>query len=149
MTIMTDDSCLITLLFVDDQVLIANDKNNADYMFRKVSTEYEKWGLKINMDKTEYLRIGDQEDPKLEIRHIKETKEFKYLGSIISQEEASTKDTQSRLQQGQKCISILNSLLWSSKIKLKTKMTIYRTIVEPIMTYGSECWQLTAKDKKN
>ena len=33
-------------------------------------------------------------------------------------------------------------------IKLKTKMTIYTTIVEPILTYGCECWQITEKGKK-
>lgn len=145
-----DDSCLTTLLFADDQIIIANDENDADYMFRKLQAEYKKWGLNINMTKTEYLKIGDdQEDPELEIRNLKRTSEFKYLGSIISEEGTSRRDIQGRLQQGQKTISLLNPLLWSSKIKLKTKITIYRVIVETIMTYGSECWQLTAKDKNN
>ncbi|KAF2898295.1 hypothetical protein ILUMI_07866 [Ignelater luminosus] len=151
MGIMIDDSWLTTLLFANDQVVIANDKNDAAYMLRRLTTAYKKLGLNIiNMDKTEYLRIReDQEDSELKIKHIKRIKGFKYLGSIISQEETLAKDIQSRLQQGQKCISTLNSFLWSSKIKLKTKMTIYRVIVEPIMTYGSECWRLTPKDKKN
>ena len=27
-------------------------------------------------------------------------------------------------------------------------MTIYQSAVEPILTYGVECWQLTREDKK-
>ena len=36
-------------------------------MFRKVKEEYEKWGVKINIDKTEYMKIGNthEEDPDL------------------------------------------------------------------------------------
>ena len=43
---------------------------------------------------------------------------------------------------------MLNSLLWSNKIKLQTKLTIYTTIVDPILTYGCEWWQLSYKEKK-
>ena len=43
---------------------------------------------------------------------------------------------------------LLNSLLWSNKMKLEIKLTIYTTIVEPILTYGCECCQLSDKEKK-
>ena len=33
-------------------------------------------------------------------------------------------------------------------MKLQPKLTIYTTIVEPILTYGCECWQLSGKEKK-
>lgn len=33
-------------------------------------------------------------------------------------------------------------------MKFNTKMTIYKAIVEPILTYGCECWQFSRKDKK-
>ena len=42
-----------------------------------------------------------------------------------------------------KAIRLLNSLLWSNKMKLQTKLTIYTTIVEPTLTYGCECWQIS------
>lgn len=150
MGIEMDDVCLTSLLFADDQVVLASDEGDIDYMFRKLIEEYEKWGLKVNMDKTEYLKIGEeQEDQELQIRKVKRGKEFKYLGSIISGEGTSRSDIQHRMVQGQKSIRLLNSLLWSKNIRLETKMTIYKTIVEPIMTYGSENWQLTSKDRRS
>lgn len=51
------DVCLYTLQFADDQVIIANDKDNREYMTRKLLKEYKRWGLEINTQKTKYLPI--------------------------------------------------------------------------------------------
>lgn len=103
----------------------------------------------MNRGKTEYLRIGEeQEDPDVQLRELKKCEEYKYLGSMISSEGTSNDDIRYRVQQGQKCVRIFNSLLWSNHIKINTKMTIYRAIVEPILTYGSECWQLSGRNRK-
>lgn len=55
-----DDTCAYTLLFADDQVLCADDKEDLEYMARKLKEEYENWGLQINPDKTKYLCIGEE-----------------------------------------------------------------------------------------
>ena len=39
------------LLFAHDQVLIAQEYEDMGFMVRKVLEEYEKWGLKINLEK--------------------------------------------------------------------------------------------------
>ena len=52
---------MYTLLFADDQVIVAGDMDDLSYMLRKLKDEYEKWGLKINMSKSEYLKMGDDE----------------------------------------------------------------------------------------
>jgi hypothetical protein len=48
-----------------------------------IKCEYEKWGLKINYGKTEYL--GTDYSKKLQIygNTIPAVKQFKYLGSIF------------------------------------------------------------------
>ena len=142
--------CLTTLFFADDQVIIGNVEEDVDYMLRKLGEEYERWGMIMNMHKTEYMCVGQnsQEDPELQLRNIKHCEEYKYLGSKISREGTSDRDITSRVQQGQRCVRILNPLLWSNKLTLKTKMTIYGSIVEPILTYGAECWQLTSRNWK-
>jgi hypothetical protein len=40
------------LLFADDQVIIAQDTEDAEYMLRKLVEEYMKLGLQINFGKT-------------------------------------------------------------------------------------------------
>jgi len=142
------NSCLYTLLFADDQVVIANDEEDITYMTRKLIDEYRGWGLNINLSKTEYLVIGESpNDLQVNDEIIKSTKEFRYLGTYISSEGSTRKDIENRIVQGKTATQRLNSILWSSKITIKTKVQLYRTIVEPITTYGAESWQLTQKTK--
>ncbi|XP_030760429.1 uncharacterized protein LOC115885607 [Sitophilus oryzae] len=101
MGIEIDNHCLSTLFFADDQVIVAGCEEDADYMLRKLDEEYDRWGLNINLTKTEYLKVGEEqtEDPKLHIHEIKRCSEYKYLGN-------------------------------------------------PVLTYGAECWQFTAKERR-
>ena len=41
-----------TLLFADDQVSITQEYENMEFIVRKLLEEYEKWGLKINSERT-------------------------------------------------------------------------------------------------
>lgn len=149
MGIKIGNNYLSTLFFADDQILIANCEEDVDYMLRKLKDEYEQVGMRMNLTKTEYLRIGkEDEDPELQLRQIRKCEEYKYLGSILSNKGSSERDIRYRVQQGQKSVRVLNSLLWSNRLSLNTKMTIYRSIVEPILTYGSESWQMTEVTKK-
>jgi len=49
---------LYTLQFADDQVVLAGDKEDLEYMTRKLKETYEKCGLDLNLNKTKYLYIG-------------------------------------------------------------------------------------------
>ena len=60
-------SIFFVSLFVDDQVLMTQDIENASYMTRKLVEEYKKRGLEINFKKTEYLTMKTEDDVKLEI----------------------------------------------------------------------------------
>lgn len=39
----------------DDQIIITWDEENLSYLVRKLEEEYNKTGLEINMNKTDYL----------------------------------------------------------------------------------------------
>jgi len=64
------------MLFADDKLLVAQDYEDLEYMTRKLMDEYELWGLKLNVKKTEYMAIGDTlrdlqlEDGKGIISHV-------------------------------------------------------------------------------
>ena len=50
---------LYTLQFADDQLVLAGDKEDLEYMARKLRETYEKWGLDMNLNKTKYLCTGE------------------------------------------------------------------------------------------
>ena len=61
------DRTIYSMLFADDQLLIAQNYEELQYMTRKLIDEYELWGLKLNVKKTKYMSIRDiPRDLKLE-----------------------------------------------------------------------------------
>ena len=80
MDIQIGNEILYTLLFADDQVLIAEDEDDASYMVRKLKEKNVKWGLEINFQKTEYLAFGEGgNDLILDNNSIRNTNQFKHL----------------------------------------------------------------------
>ena len=77
------DTTIYIMLFADDELLIAQDYEDLEYMTKKLIDGYELWGLKLNVIKTKYMAIRDtSRDLKLEdgkgiIRHVNECT---YLG---------------------------------------------------------------------
>ncbi|RZF33050.1 hypothetical protein LSTR_LSTR007966 [Laodelphax striatellus] len=72
---------LFTLCFADDQVVIAQDEEDLGYMMRRLKEEYERAGLEINLDKTEYLQTNCNFTQNLAIdgnTEIKGANKFKY-----------------------------------------------------------------------
>jgi hypothetical protein len=45
------DTTIYSMLFADDQLLIAQDYEDLEYTIRKLIDEYELWGLKLNVKK--------------------------------------------------------------------------------------------------
>lgn len=70
--------------------------------------------LEINMSKTKYLYVGSESEQvsNLQIQHMRALEKVKYRGGIISSKETPNRDIANRISQGQKCVRILNSLLW-------------------------------------
>jgi hypothetical protein len=51
MGISIQNTYVYSLNFADDQVLLAQDHDDMEYMARKPKEEYEEWGLTINLEK--------------------------------------------------------------------------------------------------
>jgi hypothetical protein len=62
MRIPLDTITLYTIHFADDQVVLAGDKEDLEYMTRKLRGTYEKWGFDMNLNKIKYLCTGGTEN---------------------------------------------------------------------------------------
>jgi hypothetical protein len=67
--------------------------------------EYEKWGLKINNGKTEYLGTDHTEDLQVNGYIIPIVKQFKYLGSIVQDNGSSDLEIEKRISETRRVIS--------------------------------------------
>jgi len=83
MGIPIQNTFVYSISFADDQVLLAQDHDDIEYMTRKLKEEYEKWGLAINLEKTKYVCMGEGKET-LEFdsgEEIKPCRECTFLGT--------------------------------------------------------------------
>jgi len=64
------------------------------------------------------------------------------VGSIVSSKGSTERDIKHKAQQGQRTTHLHINL------SLSSKKTIYKAVVEHILTYGTECWQMTEKTRR-
>jgi len=60
MSIPVQNTHVYSLNFADDQVVIAQDHGDMEFMAQKLKEDYEKWGLTMNLEKTKYICIGEE-----------------------------------------------------------------------------------------
>ena len=140
---------LFTLCFADDQVVVAQDAEDAEYMARKLVVEYRKWGLEVSIRKTEKLTVGgDQQSIELEDgQKIRGCEQYKYLGVRLTSDGKMDQAIKDRNLQGRKAIRMMNGILWDQTISKVNKKRIYNSIIKSILTYGSEVWQLKKRSQ--
>jgi hypothetical protein len=86
------------------------------------------------------LQIGEYKFEKTEI--------FKYLGSLVTADNNISAEIQARLMARNRCYYALKNVLKSKNISQKVKLNVYRTIIRPVVTYGSKTWTVTKKDER-
>ncbi|XP_044745272.1 uncharacterized protein LOC123307119 [Coccinella septempunctata] len=141
---------LYTLQFADDQAVVSGDKDDMEYMIRKLIEEYEKWGLNVNLGKTKYLWVGGEpRDLTLNSGEIiTYCLDYNYLGVIFDSTGTDNKEIERRITTAKKARSCLNGILWNKNISKRRKFNIYETLVKSSLLYGSENWRLTDKYKR-
>jgi hypothetical protein len=70
--------------------------------------------------------------------------EFTYLGVQINSQNKVSDEIRKRIQAGNRCYYANKKLLSNKLLNYKSKIQIYKTLIRPTVTYGSETWVLTA-----
>ena len=111
-------------------------------------------GLKINEQKTKYLKMTGKQRQ----RFIKEftcgdltfegVHDFVYLGSSVNDSNNVSYEIERRIISGNKAYYANLNLLKSQILSRKSKTKIYKTIIRPVVTYGSETWTMNGQDEE-
>jgi hypothetical protein len=137
-----------SLNFADDQVLLAQDHDDMEYMATKLKKEYEEWGLTINLEKTKYVCIGEEKEVlKFDCgKEINPCTECTYLGTKLDQSGDNTTEIKHRISQKRKAINALISIWWHKNTTKNRKLYIYQSIIQSILTYGAGVWQIPTRE---
>jgi len=69
------------------------------------------------------------------------------LGTTLTNQNSIQDEIKSKLKSGNACYHPVQNLLSSSLLSKNIKITIYRTIILPVVLYGCGTWSLTLREK--
>jgi Reverse transcriptase (RNA-dependent DNA polymerase). len=136
-----DNKCLFPLNYADDQVKIAQDADDLEFILKRLNKAYREGGLTINFNKTEFIAIRTDQEFHINIEEnvrIKQVQNFKYLGVSLNKKGINLKDSVNKICKGRQITGCLNSKWWNKNIPLDTKMWLGKAMVESVACYACE-----------
>jgi len=73
---------------------------------------------------------------------------FKYLGVILNADNSNQIDLQERINSATKTYFILQKIFKNKNTSKKLKLRLKNTIIDKMLTYASDTWTLTKRDRK-
>jgi hypothetical protein len=94
-----------------------------------------------------YQRAGKKHSIKIVNKSFEGVAKFKYLGTTLTDQNCMQEKIKSRLNLGNACYHLVQSLLSSCLPSRNVKVKIYKTIILPLVLYGCETLSLTLREE--
>ena len=133
------------LCFADDICLLSNKHQHMQTKVSQLNEEARKTGLKINIKKTEVMKINNKQQLPITLNSetLPEADKFVYLGSVVASNGGAEDDVGARINKARHAFITLRRVWNSSALSKTTKVRIFNTNVKTILLYGSETWKVT------
>ena len=106
----------------------------------KVKEESEKFGLKLNIQKTKIMASGPITSWEIDGETVETVSDFIFFGSKITIDGDCSHEIQRHLLLGRKVMINLDSIFKIRDITLPTKVHLVKDKVFPVVMYGCESW---------
>lgn len=142
--------------FADDFDIITRNIATMTETYIRLKAEAKRIGLVINESKTKYMKgRGSRDVVPSNLSRIsiggdvfEEVDEFVYLGSLVTADNNTSREIKRRILAGNRAYFGLRKTLRSSKVRYRTKLTIYKTLIRPVVLYGHETWTMLVEDQR-
>ena len=135
------------LRYADDTTLMAESEEELKSLLMKVKEESEKFGLKLNIQKTKIMASGPMTSWEIDGETVEIVADFIFLGSKITADGDCSHEIKRRLLLGRKVVTNLDSILESRDITLSTKVHLIKAMVFPVVMYGCESWTVKKAER--
>ena len=140
------------MAYADDLNIVSRNTRYLAEAFQQIDSEGRKMGIEVNVDKTKFMvscrdqRIRD-ENLTIGDKVFKKVRDFKYLGSTITEDNNTSTEIKVRIAAGNRSYYSCLSMMKSRMLSRKSKVRIYKTLIKPVVMYGSETWTMSKKDQ--
>ena len=144
---------LTDLDYADDIAIIAQYACVLQETLMILQEEANLVGMQISWPRTKLMAITPNPTSHLPLKicntEVLFVDSFTYLGSLITNYGSSSRDITSRIAKTASAIYRLsNPLFRKHRISIPTKINVHRTLVVPVLLYGSEAWATTLANRR-
>ena len=111
-------------------------------LLMKVNEENEKFGLKLNIQKTKIMASSPIISWQIHGETVEMVTDFILGGSKITADDDCSHEIKRRLLIGRKVMTNLDSIFKSRAITLSTKVCLVKAMVFPMVMYGCRSWTI-------
>ena len=146
----TIGNCKISrLLFADDLVLLSSTESGLQRALNSFADACNTAGMKICTAKTEVLHLSRNPDQcvlQVNGATLKQVERFKYLGVAFTSDGRQDEEFDTRIGKASAVMRALHySVVMKRELSKKAKLSIFKTVFVPILTYGHESWVMTER----
>ena len=126
--------------YADDTTLMAESEEELKSLLMKVKVESQKFGLKLNIQKTKIMASGPITSWQIDGETVGTFSDFIFGGSKVTVDGDYSHEIKRRLLLGRNVMTNLDCILKSRDITLPTKVRLVKAMVFPVVMYGCENW---------
>jgi hypothetical protein len=141
------------LAYADDVNIVGENVDAIKESTEALLDASKEVGLEVNPEKTKHMLMsrsqkrGQKHSIKTANRSFEDAAKFKYLGTTLTDQNCIHEEIKSRLNSGNACYRLIQSLLSSRLLSRNLQVKIYKTIILPVVLYGCETWSLTLREE--
>ena len=144
--------CVQLLAYADDIDIIGRCKRDVTAAFSAIEKESSRVGLAVNEGKTKYMLSTTRNTRRVGTHVIADNytfevvPEFIYLGTAVNSNNDISLEIKRRITLANRCYYGLSKQLSSRALSRMTKLTLYKTLIIPVLLYGAEAWVVSQSD---
>ena len=123
------------LRYANNTTLMAESEEELKSVLMKVKEESEKFGLKLNIQKTKIMASSPITSWEIDRETVETVRDFILGGSKIPADCDCSHEIKRHLLLGRKIMTNLDSMLKSGDITLPTKVCLIKAMVFPVVMY--------------
>ncbi|TWW75469.1 hypothetical protein D4764_13G0001310 [Takifugu flavidus] len=140
-----------SLLFADDVVLLVSLARDLQLSLDRFAAACEAAGMKISTSKSKAMVLNRKKvECLLRVKEeiLPQVEEFKYLGVLFTSEGRMEQEIDRWIGAASAVMRTLHrSVVVKRELSRKAKLSIYRSIFVPTLTYGHELWVMTERTR--